>query len=78
MLWPMDRSPVELVLACHAPANAGRMLAEHHAMLRRLDGERTQVEELAVERAQRQAIGLDVWPADVMPLDMRRFQTDRR
>lgn len=48
MLRRVDRSPVELQLACHASATADRMLAEHHAMLGRLDGERAQVKELVV------------------------------
>ena len=44
VLRRVDRSPVELQFARHAPATADRMLAEHHAVLRRLDGERAQVE----------------------------------
>ena len=33
-----------------------------------------QVEELVVKRAQGQAVGFNVRPADVMPLDVRRLQ----
>ena len=71
MLRRVDRSSVELQLACHASVTADRMLAEHHAMLGRLDRERAQVEELVVKRAQRQPVGLDVRTADVVPLDVR-------
>lgn len=74
MLWRMDRAPVELQLACYASATADRVLAEHHAVLERFDGERTQVKELVVQCAKRQAIGLDVWTTDVMPLNVRCLQ----
>jgi hypothetical protein len=43
---------VELKLAFHAAAAADRVLAEDDAVLRRLDGEHAQVEELVVQRAQ--------------------------
>ena len=74
MLRRVDRTPVELQLARHATATADRMLAEDNAVLGRFDSKRPQVEELVVKRAQRQAVGFDVWPAHVMPLDVRGFQ----
>ena len=48
MLRRMDRAPVELELAFRAAATADRVLAEDHAVLRRLDSEHAQVEELVV------------------------------
>ncbi len=75
MLRREDRAPVELQFARHPPTTADRMLAEHHAMFGRLDCERAQVEQLVVQRALRQSVGLDVRPADVVPLDVRCLQT---
>ena len=49
MLGRVDRAPVELQLARHAPGTADGMLAEHHAVLGRFDGERAAVEELVVQ-----------------------------
>ena len=43
MLRRMDRPPVELELAFHAAAVADRVLAEEHAVLRRLDSDHAQV-----------------------------------
>ena len=51
--------------------------AEDHAVLVRLDGEDAQVEQLVVQSTQRQPIGLDVRPANVMPLDVCRFKPGR-
>ena len=71
MLGRVDHAPVELQLAGHAPATADRMLTEDHAVIRRFDGESAQVEELVVKCAQRQTVGLNARPANVMPLDVR-------
>jgi hypothetical protein len=49
MLRGMDRTPVKLQLTRHASATADRMLAKHHAVLRGLDGKRTQIKELVVK-----------------------------
>ena len=62
MLRRVDRASMELKLALHSAAAAGRVLAEDRAVLGRFDGEHAQVEELVVQRAQRQAVGLDVRP----------------
>jgi hypothetical protein len=39
MLRCVDRTSVELQFASHASISTDRMLAENHAMFRRLDGE---------------------------------------
>ena len=49
--------------------------AENHAALARLDGEDAQVEQLVVQSTQGQPVGLDVRPANVMPLDVCRFKS---
>ena len=74
MLRRVDRAPVKLNLARHAPITADRVLAENHAMLRWLDGERPKIKELVVQRAQRKPVRLDVRPANVMPLNVRCLQ----
>ena len=48
-------------------AGDGELADEDDAVLGGLDGERAQVEQLVVERAQRQPVRLDVWAADVDP-----------
>ena len=78
MLRRVDRSSVKLQLTFDTTATADRMLAEDHAVFRRFEREHAQVEELVVQRAQRQAVGLDVRPTDVMPLDVRGLQARRR
>ena len=60
--------------ALQAAIAADRVLAEDHPVLGRIHRERAQVEQFVVQRAQGQAVGLDVRPADVVPLDVRGFQ----
>lgn len=77
MLRRVDGLPVKLQRTRHTAAAADGPLAEDDAMLRRLHGEHAQVEQLVVQRAQRQAVGFDVRPADVMSLDVRSLQARR-
>ena len=74
MLRRMDRPPMELQFTFHAPASADRMLAEDHSVRSRFDREGAQVQQLVVQRAQSQAVLLDVRSADVVPLDVGSLQ----
>ena len=70
----MDSATVKLKLARGASVSTDRMLTEDDSVRRGLDREDPKVEELVVQRAQRKAVGLDVGPAHVVPLDVRRFE----
>ena len=51
--------------------------AEHDLVVPRQHGERAEVEDLVVQRAQREAVRHHVRPARLEPLDVRGFQPDR-
>ena len=53
-----------------------QMLAEHHYVVGRADGECAEIENLVVQRAQGKAVLLDVRPAGLEPLDVRGFESD--
>lgn len=74
MLRRVNCTSMKLQVTLHAPTATDCVLAEDDAVLRRLDCEYTQIEELVVQRAQRQSVGFDVWTANVVPLNMCRFQ----
>ena len=65
-------------LAFHPAAAADGVLTENHSVFRGLDREHAQVKELVMQRTQGQAVGFDVRPTDVMPLDVRGLQPSRR
>ena len=48
--------------------------AEHDLVAPRQQGERAEVEDLVVQRAQREAVRLQVRPARLEPLDVRGFE----
>ncbi len=56
---------------------AAGVLAEDHSALNGLDRESAKIEELVMQCAQRQPVRLDVWPADVMPLNVSGLQSRR-
>jgi hypothetical protein len=62
-------------LTSRATVSRQGVAAENHAVLARLDGEDAQVEQLVVQSTQGQPVGLDVRPANVMPLDVCRFKS---
>ena len=51
--------------------------AEHDLVVLRQHGERAQVEDLVVQRAQREAVRHHVRPVGLEPLDVRGFEPDR-
>ena len=53
------------------------VLAEDHSAFDGLDRESAEIEELVMQCAQRQPVRFDVWPADVMPLNMSGLQSGR-
>ena len=69
----MNRTSMELQFAFHGSAAADCVLTENNAVFGRLDGEDTQIEELVVQRAQRQTVRFDVWPAARVKLLVASF-----
>jgi len=60
-------------------ASAGdRMSAEQYPQFGRFDRERAQIEQFVMQRAEAQAIGLDVGTTDVVPLDVSTLETGRQ
>ena len=56
---------------------AHQVTAEHDLVVPRQHGERAEVEDLVVQRAQREAVLHHVRPVGLEPLDVRGFQPDR-
>lgn len=55
---------------------ADGVAAEDDLVVLRQHGEGAQVEDLVVQRAEREAVGHHVRPAGLEPLDVRRFEAD--
>lgn len=78
MLGRMDWVSMKLQFTGCASRATDSQLAENNSTFGWLDGKRPQIKKLVVKRAQRQAIGFNVWSADVMPFDVSRFKTSWR
>lgn len=57
-------------LTSPTPIAGDGVLTEDHPVLRRLEGEGTQVEQLVMQRAQGKPVRLDVRSTHVVPLDV--------